>query len=318
MLDISNRVFTFIKDTRLWYLQYLNEGGYPTAYTSDPHKSSGIVAVYDSSLGMCPKKAALERNKIEPSHPSLAKLSLNDLHRMRSGNVAEAEWIATLVHCSFEEGEWAVVAGLETNGVTRGKIDAWLHLTDAINIAGQDYSDVLVEFKRTDSSIKDAYLFQLCSYLDKIGDQAIGKLILDHRHSIEEFTVVPVGDGFSISGWNVFDEQGRSAGWMARSTLVDETDKHLGWMKLISVNPRSWIHALPKGIESPLDSWQCHQNWVKSRGEAQFRCPYAGYCFGIAADTFAVENEKQSRTIVARLVTADDGRVFRFEVPEKE
>ena len=318
MLDISNRVFTFIKDTRLWYLQYLNEGGYPTAYTSDPHKSSGIVAVYDSQLGMCPKKAAMERNKIEPSHPELAKLSLNELHRMRSGNVAEAEWITTLVHCSFEEGVWSVMAGMETNGATRGKIDAFLRLTGAINIADQDYNGVVIEFKRTDSGIKAAYLFQLCSYLNKLtpNGEAIGKLILDHRHSIEEFTVVPVDDGFTVTHWNVFNEQGLVVETVTKKCLDDEIMEHDAWMRNIKDN--GWAYSLPPLIESPLDSWQCHQNWVKSRGEARFRCPYAGYCFGIKSDTFAVENEKVSRTIVARLVTADDGRIFRYEVPEKE
>ena len=318
MLDTTTHVFTFIKDARFLYLQYLNEGGYPTAYTSDPHHSSGIVAVYDSQLGMCPKKAAMERNKIEPSHPELAKLSLNDLHRMRSGNVAEAEWIATLVHCQFEEGVWSVMAGTETNGATRGKIDAFLHLTGAINIAGRDYSDVVIEFKRTDGGIKTTYLFQLCSYLNKliIGEQTIGKLILDHRHSIEEFTVVPVNDGFTVTHWNVFNEQGSVVETVTKSLLTLEIEEHTAWMR--NVKDDDWAYSLPPLIESPLDSWQCHQNWVKSRGEARFRCPYAGYCFGIAADTFAVENEKAGRTIVARIVTSDDGRVFRFEVPEKE
>ena len=68
---------------------------------------------------------------------------------------------------------------------------------------------------------------------------------------------------------------------------------------------------LPAGIQSPLNSWQCHENWRKREGKARFRCPYAGYCFGVQADEFDVHNEKEGRKIVARVIVADDGREFR-------
>ena len=53
--------FTFIKDARLRYLEYLDAGGYEVVVTQKPHEPSGEIAVHDSSLGLCPKKAALER-----------------------------------------------------------------------------------------------------------------------------------------------------------------------------------------------------------------------------------------------------------------
>lgn len=322
MFDPTNNVFGFIKDARLRYLQYLDAGGQEISVINYPHMSSGIVAVYDSQLGMCPKKAAMERAATEPTHPHLAKMSLGEMHRMRDGVVSESEWIGTLLFIEYTEKAWMCTRGLRVDRSTRGMIDAWLEIPeslDPIKIAEWSYSHILVEFKRTDGNIKEAYLFQICSYLDKFGIDggAIGKLILDHRHTIEEFTVIPYFDDFgSVLGWQVFNEQGVSVDKMTVEKLHGEVLAHKQWLNTtIKDGPQS---TLPAGIESPLSSWQCHQSWVKSKGEARFRCQFAGWCFGIKADRFAVHNEKEGRKIAARLVIADDGREFRLEVSEEE
>ncbi len=325
-LNLSTSVFTFIKDARLRYLVHLEEAGAEVHIIANPHESSNIASVYDSQLGNCPKRAALQRNKFAPSHPELAELDFNDLHRMRSGVITETDWIAALTYIQDTQGIWVVHAGVPMHGRTRGKVDAWLEVDnyDPIEIAEQVYPNVVVEFKRTDGGLKDSYLFQLCSYLYKSNDYTLGKLILDHRHMVEELTVVPYYDdeslhGSALLGWIVYDERGMKVKTLKLNELVNEINVHMIWMRDIQNTPAdepynafAKLYTLPEGITSPLSSWECHQNWVKSRGEARFRCPYAGYCFGIKDERFPVVNEKDGRKIASRLVVADDGREFRY------
>ena len=147
--------YTMIKDARWDYLQHINGGGYEVVVTATPHQSSGLVAVYDSDLGLCPKAAALKRHGIEPTHPALlAENSLSQLHRMRNGIVVEKEWVATLRH--FHPDRWLVRDGVRLNEPTRGKVDVWLDLSDALEpLAGatSPFTSVLVEVKRTDGNL---------------------------------------------------------------------------------------------------------------------------------------------------------------------
>jgi len=316
-LEPTTNVFGFIKEARKQYLEYLNAGGEDVEFSRQPHKSSNTIAVYDSSLGMCAKKAALERNGVAPTHPDLAELTLNDLHRMRSGVVAESEWISTLRFIQNGQEAWDVHPAQPVHGTTRGVIDAWISLRphSFVTIAEQEYENVAVEFKRTDADLKDSYIFQLCSYLYKVNDFTLGKLILDHRHTIKEYTIVPYYGDVAVSGWIVYDEEGKSVKTLKVEDLVAEITEHSIWMRNIAdaANRELVLDWLPKSIPSPLDSWQCHQNWRKREGKASFRCPFAGYCFGIKASEFDVVNEKEGRKIAARLITADDGTVFRHE-----
>ena len=297
--------FTFIKDARLQYLEYLDAGGYEIVVAQNPHRSSGEIAVYDSSLGLCPKKAAMERLGLEPSHPNLAILGLCDLHRMRNGVVVEHDWIATLRY--FHPGLWLVSDGVSLNGSTRGKLDAFLVIpnpNDQPQIGDDRFEQVLVEIKRTDGDLKDRYLFQLCHYQYKWG-RALGKLILDHRHTIREYTVMP-----ELGKWIVLNEGGQVVKEVLVDDLLEEVAQHRWWLDELSTYSNTRF-KLPAGIQSPLDSWECHQDWRKREGKARFRCPWGGYCFGIQADEFDVHNEKEGRKIVARVVVADDGREFR-------
>lgn len=302
--------FTFIKDARLQYLEYLDAGGYEIVVTQRPHESSGEIAVHDSDLGMCPKKAALQKIGATPTHPSLAAFSFSDLHRMRNGVIVEHDWIAALRHAHPER--WLVRDGVRLNGTTNGKVDAWLVFPQAWNqpqIGEDRYAEVLVEFKRTDSMLKEAYVYQLCSYLYKAGAGALGKIILDHRHLVEEYTLKPIIEGLRLTRWEVLNEKGEQEAACQVSDLLAEIETHRSWLNEITQYSVSAL--LPAGIASPLDSWQCHQDWRKREGKARFRCPWAGYCFGIQADEFEVHNEKEGRKIIARVVVSDDGREFR-------
>ena len=301
--------FTFIKDARLRYLEYLDAGGYEVVVTQKPHEPSGDLAVHDSSLGLCPKKAALERTGATPTHLNLAAFTFTDLHRMRSGVICEHDWIASLRH--FHPESWLVRDDVPLNGSTRGKVDAWLvfpHTWNQPQIGEDRYAETLVEFKRTDSGLKEGYVYQLCSYLYKAGGGALGKIILDHRHTVREYTLRPILDGLRLTGWQVLDENGQQEAACQVDDLLAEIDAHQWWL-----NERQYSVSslLPASIQSPLDSWQCHQDWRKREGKARFRCPYAGYCFGVQADEFDVHNEKEGRKIVARVIVADDGREFR-------
>lgn len=304
--------FTFIKDARLAYLEYLDAGGYEIVVTQRPHEPSGELSVYDSDLGMCPKKAALQKIGATPTHPNLAALSFADLHRMRSGVLVEHDWIASLRHAHPER--WLVRDGVRLHGPTHGKVDAWLVFPPACEqpqIGDERYAEVLVEFKRTDAGLKDWYVFQLCSYLYKAGARALGKIILDHRHMVEEYTLKPIVEGLRLVGWQVLSEKGEPEAACQVSDLLAEIEAHRWWLN--ELTQYSVGALLPAGIQSPLDSWQCHQDWKKREGRARFRCPYAGYCFGILAGEFEVHNEKEGRKIVARVVVADDGREFRHQ-----
>ena len=96
--------------------------------------------------------------------------------------------------------------GVRLNGPTRGKVDAWLVFPQTWNqpqIGEDRYAEALVEFKRTDFSLKEGYVYQLCSYLYKAGGHALGKIILDHRHTVGEYTLRPILDGLRLAGWQV-------------------------------------------------------------------------------------------------------------------
>jgi hypothetical protein len=227
---------------------------------------------------------------------------------MRNGIVVEKEWVATLRH--FHPERWLVRDGVRLNDPTRGKVDVWLDLPDPIEplsgaIAPMD--SVLVEVKRTDGNLKDSYLYQVCSYLEKAGSRCLGKLVMDHRHTVAEITVLRAGQVY-----RALDETGAVVQEITRDDLHDLVSYHLSWMDEIgdSYNAR---FALPDGIASPLDFWQCYRNWRKRDGRALFRCPMAGYCFGIQAEEFTVTNERNGRKIAARIVVSDDGQEFRHE-----
>lgn len=332
----QNNIFGFVKAARFDYLKHLNKGGEEIAVLVQPYQPNGIIQVRDSGLGSCPKKNALERSDFPPTHPGLAELSLNDLHRMRSGTTSEKDWLSTLYFYDYVNfnatgtvfGPWEVKVGVYINDAyTSGRIDAMLDISPehpAIRLRGRDYRTVIVEFKRTDGNLKKTYLYQLCNYLAKHGNQmpqtdnhALGKLILDHRHSIEEYTVVPVCNEYNeIELWRVYNEFGIIIETITLDDLNNEIFNQHKWLKMVLEQGN--IRVTPDGIESPLHSWQCHQDWIKSRGTARFRCPYAGYCWGIESEEFEVENEKDGRRIVARIVTADNGDTFRLEEKEKE
>lgn len=311
--------FTFVKEARLRYLEHLGAGGYEIVVTQAPHEPSGELAVHDSSLGMCPKKVAMQRLGFEPSHPTLAGLGFSDLHRMRNGVIVEQDWIASLRF--FHPDPWKVRDGVRLNGATRGKVDAWLAIPSSWNqpeIGEDRFGEVLVEIKRTDGDLQKRYVYQLCSYLYKAdGVGKLGKIILDHRHTVREYTLKPVVKGLRLEGWQVLDETGRQEAMCMLDDLLQEIERHQRWIDDLqeSYNAR---FALPGGIQSPLDSWECHQDWRKREGKANIRCPMAGYCFGISATEFEVHNEKEGRKIKARVVIADDGREFRLVDTEPE
>lgn len=317
-----------ISTARTEYLKWLNENNTPVNVTEKPHEPSGLIAVYDSDLGYCPKRAGFSRNEQYPTHEGLLiENSPALLHLLRDGKVTELEWIATLKWGLREQA--TVWHDVPIHGNTRGVIDILVEFNEyihAYDVHSLPIGGMIVEIKRTNGSFRNAYLAQVASYMRKMylrGGQpwhktVVGKIITDHRYTWREYTVLRHellsmdGSGREEIQYEAVDSSGRAVASISEAELDDLIATHDLWMTRLSDD--EWLDLLPDGITSPLSSWQCHRNWKKRAGTAEFNCPYAGYCFGTDSPTFVVENIKGDRgKIIARKVVINDETFYEEE-----
>lgn len=189
------------------YLLYLDDGGERMSFTEDHNYTEGLV--HASSLMDCPLKAAAERSGRTPVFEHLTKrANVSLMHRMQLG-VRSAEAFQESILFGARYGDWvgAVERVLQHPTLPlQGRYDGF------VRTPKQSHA---IEVKHRLPTYKDKFpqprigdVFQLLAYMDMIGHNCAGHLVILNTPAYRDFTdpmsmmeiwdLVPVSGGYSL------------------------------------------------------------------------------------------------------------------------